>query len=162
MDAMNISSYEKNNIQEITQMFIITFSDSKGAKEGNNIGQLVLDLLSNTNESDFYCFIATENKKIIGSIICSRLSFETLENVFMLATVAVDTAFQRKGIGQKLIHFQINILKENGVELLITYGDPLYYNKVGFNYISEKIIKAPLKLSYPNGWLAQSLVSDEV
>jgi predicted N-acetyltransferase YhbS len=105
MDAMNISSYEKNNIQEITQMFIITFSDSKGAKEGNNIGELVLDLLSNTNESDFYCFIATENKKIIGSIICSRLSFETLENVFMLATVAVDTAFQRKGIGQKLIHF---------------------------------------------------------
>ena len=45
---------------------------------------------------------------------------------------------------------------------LFTYGDPNYYSKVGFKPITEKLIKAPLKLSYPEGWLAQSLVSDEI
>jgi len=38
----------------------------------------------------------------------------------------------------------------------------LYDNKVGFNYLSENIIKAPLKLNYLKGCSAQSFVRDEV
>ena len=63
---------------------------------------------------------------------------------------------------QKLINFGINRLKENGVRLVFTYGDPDFYSKVGFNIITEKIAKAPLKLTQPEGWLGQSLVSDEI
>jgi len=48
------------------------------------------------------------------------------------------------------------------VELIFTYGDPKFYSKVGFNLISEKLVKAPLKLTYPEGWLGQSLVSDNI
>ncbi len=67
-----------------------------------------------------------------------------------------------KGIGQKLINFGINELKENGVQIVFTYGDPAYYSKVGFNQITEEIVKAPLKMSQPEGWLGQSLVSDKI
>ena len=28
--------------------------------------------------------------------------------------------------------------------------------------IAEKLVKAPLKLTYPEGWLGQSLVGDEI
>ena len=61
-----------------------------------------------------------------------------------------------------MINFGLNTLKDNGVELAFTYGDPNFYSKVGFSVITEKLVKAPLKLSYPEGWLAQSLVSNEI
>lgn len=31
------------------------------------------------------------------------------------------------------------------------------YSKVGFQQISEEVVKAPLELTQPEGWLAQSL-----
>jgi len=48
------------------------------------------------------------------------------------------------------------------VNVVITYGDPSFYSKVGFEPLSEKIIKAPVTLSMPDGWLAQSLTEDPV
>ena len=76
--------------------------------------------------------------------------------------MAIQTSRQGKGIGQKLISFGVNHLKKNGVSVVFTYGDPNFYSKVDFNQITEKIAKAPFKLSQPEGWLAQSLVGDEI
>ena len=56
-----------------------------------------------------------------------------------------------------IINFGISHLKSQGVNLVFTYGDPNFYSRVGFKPVSESTIKAPLKLSYPEGWLAQSL-----
>ena len=159
---MKFSAYNPSDIEEIKQLFVKTFSDSEGKSEGLLIGNLVHDLISNTNSHDLYGFVATENKQIIGCIFFSKLTFENEIKAFLLSPVAIHTDFQKQGIGQKLINFGLNILKENGVKLIFTYGDSNYYSKVGFNPIAETLIKAPLKLSYPEGWLAQSLVSNEI
>ena len=53
-------------------------------------------------------------------------------------------------------------MKNNDVDLIFTYGDPHYYSKVGFIHITEEIAKAPLKMTFPEGWLAQSLTSDKI
>jgi putative acetyltransferase len=159
---MKLSTYNPGNIEEIKQLFTKTFSDSEGQSEGLLIGDLAYDLMTNTDAHDLYCFVASENDLIIGSIILSRLTFESEVNAFILSPVAIHTSYHGKGIGQKLINFGLNTLKENGVELAFTYGDPRFYSKVGFSIITEKVIKAPLKLSYPEGWLGQSLVSDEI
>ena len=71
--------------------------------------------------------------------------------------MAVATDHQGQKLGQRLISYGIEHLKSLGVELLFTYGDPNFYSKVGFTQISEVIVQAPLNLSYPEGWLAQSL-----
>lgn len=159
---MIFSKYNQDNFEKIKQLFTDTFSDSEGKSEGLLIGNLVHQLLTNTAAQDLYCFVATENEQIIGSIIFSKLSFESDINAFILSPVAISTIYQRKGVGQELINFGINSLKENGVELVFTYGDPNFYSKVGFNQITEKLVKAPLKLSYPEGWLCQSLASSEI
>ncbi len=159
---MKLSTYNPRNIEEIKQIFTKTFSDSEGQSEGVLIGDLAYDLMTNTDAHDLYCFVASENDLIIGSIILSRLTFKSEVNAFILSPVAIHTSDQGKGIGQKLIDFGLNSLKENGVELAFTYGDPSFYSKVGFSIIAEKVVKAPLKLTYPEGWLAQSLVSDEI
>ena len=159
---MELLAYKSSNIKEIKQLFTNVFSASEGQTEGLLIGNLAYDLMTGTSVQDLYGFVAIENEKIIGSIIFTRLTFEHEVNAFLLSPVAIHTNYQKKGIGQKLIKFGINHLKENGVELVFTYGDYQFYSKVGFNLITEKIAKAPLKLTYPEGWLAQSLVSDEV
>ncbi len=159
---MNISTYRKSEIEEIKQLFTSVFTASEGQSEGLALGNLVYDLMINTNVEDLYGFIATDHEDIIGSIFFSRIKFDSDVNAFILSPVAIHTDYQRKGIGQKLIIFGINYLKENNVELIFTYGDPNFYSKVGFTLIDENIIKAPLKLSYPEGWLVQSLVSNAI
>ena len=159
---MKISTYTPNHADEIEQLFVKTFSDSEGRSEGEVIGSLVRDFMDNTDADDLYCFIATENGKIIASIFFTRMKFESGINAFILSPVATHTDHQGKGVGQKLINFGLNALKEDGVELAITYGDPRFYLKVGFGVITEQIIPAPLNLKYPEGWLAQSLVGDEI
>lgn len=81
---------------------------------------------------------------------------------FILSPVAVDTAHQGNGVGQRLIAFGIQRLKEQGVDLVFTYGDSRFYSKVGFQPVSETCVKAPLKLSRPDAWLAQSLTGDSI
>lgn len=159
---MGISTYKKSSIKEIKQLFTRVFSDSEGPSEGSLIGNLAFDLIETTASKDIYGFVATENDQIIGSIFFTRLIFENGVNTFILAPVAIHTDWQGRGIGQKLIKYGIDHLKKKGVTLMFTYGDPNYYSKVGFSQITEKVAKAPLKLSQPEGWLCQSLVGSEI
>ncbi len=159
---MKLSVYNPEKVAEIKQLFTKTFSDSEGQSEGLIIGNLTHDLLTTIDAQGLYCFVATENEQIIAGIIFSKLTFESETKAFILSPVAVHTSYQRKGIGQDLINFGLKMLKENGVELAFTYGDPNFYSKVGFSVITEKVVKAPLKLSYPEGWLGQSLISDVI
>jgi len=151
------------SIKEIKELFNKTFSDSEGEEEGILIGNLAYDLIKNTNSKDLFVYNAVENEKIVGSIIFSRLSFEKSQvTAFLLAPVAVHTDYQGRGIGQKLINYGHDDLKKNGVKLVFTYGDINFYSKVGYNIISEEKVKAPINLSYPEGWMAQSLIDNEV
>lgn len=159
---MKLSTYNPNNTEEIKQLFTATFSNSEGKSEGLLIGNLVTDLMTDTDTCDLSVFIATEKEQIIGSIIFSRLKFESEINAFLLSPVAVHTSVQGKGIGQKLITFGLNALRTTGVELVVTYGDPSFYSKVGFAAISQSVVKPPLTLSQPEGWLGQSLVDNEI
>jgi len=160
---MKLSAYNPDNIEEIKQLFTKTFSDSEGQSEGLLIGNLSYDLMTTTKVYDLYGFVAIDNDKIIGSIFFSKLSFDKSDvNAFILSPVAIHTNYQGKGIGQELINFGLNTLKEDDVELVFTYGDPDFYSKVGFIPITEKLVKAPFKLMYPEGWLGQSFVNDKI
>ncbi len=159
---MELTKFKPKNKSEIEQLFIKTFSDSEGQSEGNLIGCLVLDFIDNTDPKDLYCFVAIEDNQIIGSIFFSRMTFEENISAFILAPVAIHTDHQKKGIGQKLINFGLNNLKADGVKLVLTYGDPNFYSKVGFHVVTEELVPAPLTLKYPEGWLAQSLTGKEI
>jgi predicted N-acetyltransferase YhbS len=82
---------------------------------------------------------------------------EKESEMFILGPLAVQTERQGEGVGQRLIHYGIKELKERGIRILVTYGDPSFYSKTGFKQIDEGIIEPPLKLSQPEGWLAQTL-----
>lgn len=159
---MNVLMYTPDQTEEIKSLFTTVFSDSEGQSEGILIGNLAYELMTETDRKDLYGFVAIEDIKIIGCIFFSRLSFESDICAFILSPVAVHTEHQGKGIGQQLIKYGIMRLKDEGVELVMTYGDPDFYSKVGFKPVEEEIVKAPLPLTYPGGWLGQSLVSNSI
>jgi putative acetyltransferase len=159
---MKISAYTSDEADEIKTMFTKTFSDSEGESEGAIVGGLAGELMRSTGESDLYGFVARDGVDLVSSILFSRMWFERKVEAFILAPVATRTDQQRRCVGQNLINFGLNTLKNDGVELVLTYGDPHFYSKVGFRVIAEALIPPPFKLSRPEGWMAQSLVGDQI
>ena len=146
-----------NSHQSISNLFTSVFTSSEGKKEGRLIGNLASELSSGIDNQEIICFGTYDKESIIGVIFFTRLRFTQALQVYMLAPVAVSTIYQGKGVGQALIKYGLNELKKRSVAVVITYGDPSFYSKVGFQELSENIIQPPLKLSLPEGWLGQSL-----
>ena len=146
-------------------MFTQSFTASEGPEEGNLIGSLVKQFLTITPQDQLRVFIATnKDNDIVGGVIFSKMRFEQpgVANTWLLSPAAVATGVQGTGVGQKLIAYAHSLLKQEGVQTLVTYGDIKFYSKVGYQPIKESIVPAPLPLSYPEGWIAQSLVGPTI
>ena len=108
---MNYKILDKNRQGELTNLFTSVFTLSEGEKEGRLIGNLVSKLSSGIDNQEIICIGAYEGESIIGSIFFTRLRFNEAKRVYMLAPVAVRKEHQRKGIGQALINFGLDELK---------------------------------------------------
>jgi len=159
---MNHKILDKKSHQEITKLFTSAFTTSEGDKEGRLVGKLASELSSGIDNQNIICYGTVEEETIIAAIFFTRLRFEIDIEVYMLAPVAVNTEHQRKGIGQALINYGLTEIKNRSVAVVVTYGDPSFYSKLGFQPLSENVIQAPLKLSMPEGWLGQSLIEDQI
>ncbi len=158
---MVVSQDIEGQEQGIIDLFTETFTASEGAKEGALIGNLAKNLIYHTPETDIHIFTASEAGELLGAIMFSRITYnEEGRTIFVLAPVAVVPTHQGRGIGQKLLRHGLDTLRDGGVDMVLTYGDPTYYSKVGFEPITEEFAQAPFKLKYPHGWLGKSLTND--
>ena len=154
---MNFSILDKDSKDEVANLFTSVFSSSEGEQEGRLIGNLASVLAWRTENLEIICIGAYADRAMIGAIFFSRLRFDEPIEAYMLAPVAVSTAHQGRGNGQALIRFGLQVLRNRFATVAVTYGDPAFYAKVGFQALSEGVIQAPLRLSMPEGWLGQSL-----
>ena len=159
---MNFSILDKSNKDEITNLFCSVFCSSEGEEEGELIGTLAAKLAERINNQEIICIGAVEEQLLVAVIFFTRLKFTEPVQAYMLAPVAVSTAHQNKGIGQALIQFGLKELKNRSVTLAVTYGDPAFYSKVGFEALSLNVIQAPCQPSMPEGWLGQSLSTETI
>lgn len=160
---MEYSSGNKGREREITDLFIAAFTASEGTEEGELIGNFVMHMFDRTPERDLFVFVAEDAGEIVGSVIFSRLIYDQdSRTVFILSPLAVATDHQGKGIGQKLLKYGFKSLEAAHVDVVLTYGDPGFYSKVGFSQITEAFAAAPFALTRPEGWLALSLTDTEL
>lgn len=159
---MNFERIGSERAYTLTQLFAETFGSSEGPEEGALIGRLVTKLGASIDNSEIICFGAFKNEELIGAIFFTKLKFSDEAPIYMLAPVAVSTNHQKSGIGKALIKHGLNDLANGGALAAVTYGDPSYYEKLGFQPLSESVIKAPLDLSMPHGWLGQSLSEEPI
>jgi predicted N-acetyltransferase YhbS len=155
---MDYSTDYTTHAEAIVELFASTFTASEGAEEGALIGALARRLIAETPAEDLRVFTAWEDGTLVGVIFFTRLTYEgDPRTVFMMAPVAVATVHQGKGIGQRLINHGLGALRQAGVDIAVTYGDPVFYGRVGFKPVTEADLPAPLPLQQPQGWSAQSL-----
>jgi predicted N-acetyltransferase YhbS len=157
---MNEPSYrllDPERTSELPPFFSRVFADSEGEKEGELIGALVRNLVTETPVADVRMVVAVQDGDLVGALLLTRLTTPKERDLFLMAPVAVKTEAQGKGIGQGLIRFSRQLLMAEGIRLLITYGDPSFYGKGGFVPVTVDQIPAPFTLSQPQGWLAQTL-----
>ena len=160
---MDFSTTVQGREQEIVDLFAATFAASEGPDEGALIGKLARDQMGGTAPADLFVFTAWEGETLVGGIVFSRLVYpEDARVVFVLAPVAVVPDRQGTGIGQKLLAHGLAHLRDAGIDIALTYGDPKYYAKVGFVPITQDFAAAPFDLQYPHGWLGQSLTAAEM
>jgi putative acetyltransferase len=159
---MNFRILDDSNKDEVASLFTSAFSSSEGEQEGKLVGSLASALATRIDNQEIICIGAYADGTMIGAIFFTRLRFEEPIEAFMLAPVAVSTAHQGRGVGQALIKFGLEQLKNRSTTLAVTYGDPAFYSKVGFQALSEEIIQAPLPLSMPEGWLVQPLSGEAI
>ena len=153
---------DRSSQEEVADLFRSVFSSSEGEKEGELIGTLAARLSSRTDNDEIVCICAYDEEAIAGAIFFSRLRFDEPIVAYMLAPVAVGTKHQGIGVGQALINYGLKELRSRNVSVAVTYGNPSFYSKVGFQTLPESVILAPLKLSMPEGWLGQSLKHEPI
>ena len=108
------------------RLFTATFSDSEGEAEGSAVGSLAGELLRTTEPADIRGFVARADGDLPAGILFSRLRFERAIEAFLLAPVAVRTDCQCRGLGRSRIRYGLTLLQQDGVELVLTYGDPCF------------------------------------
>lgn len=139
-----------NRQAELIDLFEAAFSASEGEAEGRLISELVKDLLESTPDQDLLVVTGLEQDKLAAAILFSRLKFEgDARVVFLLSPVAVHPSFQRQGIGQAILNFGLERLRERHVYLVVTYGDPNYYGQVGFQLSTRRLCRRLLSLANP-------------
>ena len=159
---MHISDYRQIVCDKIRSLFESTFTESDGPEEAMLIGKLVQELMATAAPQELFGFVTCDEAQLVGCIFLTPMTFDVGVSAFLLAPVAVKTEFQGRGIGQQLIRHGLSQMQKQGVELVITYGDPNYYSKVGFVPITESFAKAPYPLSQPQGWQCLVLSGDEL
>lgn len=159
---MNFKIFDRDNQEGVATLFTSVFSSSEGEQEGKLIGSLASALAARTDNQEIIGIAAYEEELMIGAAFFTRLRFDEPIEAFLLAPVAVSTAHQRCGVGQALINHGLRELRKRSVAFAVTYGDPAFYSKVGFQALSKDVIQAPLQLSMPEGWLGQSLSEGKI
>ncbi len=159
---MKFRTHNTDETQLIATLCGSVFADSEGEAEGALIGKLAANLFELTDDDDLHNYVADDSGQIVGTIFFSRLRFETDIDAFILGPVAVRSDQQGAGIGKNLIRHGLNDLQRRGVEMVLTYGDPAYYQQVGFQQISPATVRAPFELSQPHGWLGQSFTENPI
>lgn len=142
----------------VIALFNATFTASEGADEGAAIAAFVTRMLADTPAPDWCAHVAHQGNTLVAAVVFSRLSYsQDPRSVFILSPMAVAPDHQGQGIGQALIRHGLADLRQCGVDVAVTYGDPAFYTRVGFQTVDTAMVPAPLALSQPQGWLAQDL-----
>lgn len=111
---MQLAWFEAHQAAEVQALFTRTFSDAEGPAEGELVGGLVRNLMTDTDPRDVLGFVAMDKGRVVAGIFFSRLTFDTPVEAFLLSPEAVQPDHQGRGIGQRLIRFGLERLKEMG------------------------------------------------
>lgn len=148
-------------VDQIVDVYRTAFSAAEGPEAGHAVAGLARDLIIKTPKTDLRVFHTADAGFVSAAIMFTTLDYpEDTRDVMLLSPVAVAPRYQGKRIGPSLIRLGLEHLRRDAVDVVLTYGDPKFYRKVGFAPITTRHARPPLPLSQPEGWLGQSLLHE--
>lgn len=160
---MRISKTIEGREEAIARLFTDAFTAAEGATEGALVGKLARALLRTTPAGDLHAFTAETDSGLIAAVLFTSLGCaDDPRRVVLLSPMAVAPGHQRRGLGQALLRAALADLREGGVDIVMTYGDPAFYGKLGFRPVPEETLPAPLPLSRPEGWIGLPLSEERI
>ncbi len=123
-------------------------------EENEEVAELAVGILRHTSTPASLSLVAC-----IGEAIVAHVAFTPMNKAssgelvgYNLAPVGVHPDHQKAGLGSKLIEYGIERMREQGVTILLVYGDPAYYGRFGFNAEIAEPFAPPHPLEFPFGW----------
>ena len=156
---MNIAHILPNEKKEISNFFYDVFFQSEGKQEGLTLQELTLQLTDQIQDPSILGIKSHSNSEILGSLFLTQLQFQGGIQAYLLAPVGVHPNHQGKKIGTQLIEHAIQYLKSQNTPFLMTYGDPKYYSRFGFQWVNTQRVPSPHPLSQPDGWLYKGILA---
>jgi putative acetyltransferase len=102
--------------------------------------------------------VAEIDDQIVAHVLFSRMTVETSAGAVSaaaLAPMAVTPAYQRRGIGSRLIGYGLDRMREIGERIVLVVGHPAYYPRFGFSSEHARAIDHPFP---PEVFMALELV----
>ena len=122
---------------------------------------LVRALLTDASAQPVVSLLAFEDNRAVGHILFTRARLEPASPlaVALLAPLAVVPAFQRRGIGGRLIEQGVQALSAAGTDLVFVLGYPDYYSRHGFTPAGVQGFSAPYPLlpGQADAWMMRAL-----
>ena len=90
--------------------------------------------------------VAVKNNNVVGHLLFSPIRIESPDGstpAIALAPMSVLPAFQRQGIGSKLVRAGLEACRRLGHKIVVVVGHPDYYPRFGFTPARAKGLKAP-------------------
>lgn len=127
-----------------------------GAFPDEDLLPLVRDLLREATVA--LSLVGTIDSRLVGHVIFTRCSVaESSDRSALLGPLAVEPAWQRRGIGSAIVRNGLRRLKDEGVSQVFVLGDPAYYGRLGFLVESRIAPPYTLPTEWEGAWQSQSL-----
>lgn len=148
----------ESDTQAISDVVIAAFGDV----QGQEIADLITNLLADPSAQPLLTLVATTNDNVVGHILFSNARIKHSQRIVsatILAPLSVHPEYQNQGIGGRLIKEGLKRLKAADVELVFVLGHPDYYPKYGFSPAGIKGLDAshPIPPKNSGAWMVQEL-----
>ncbi|MEO1282870.1 MAG: N-acetyltransferase [Pseudomonadota bacterium] len=149
VDDIGIRPSTPNDFSDLVQLYPAAFPCE-------DLLPLVMDLLQ--GENSVISRVALNGSDLVGHIAFTPCHVgEDSVKTALLAPLAVEPAWQRKGVGSALMRAGLQELKDDGFAGVFVLGDPTYYVRFGFR--PEYDVKPPYALpaEWREAWQCQRL-----
>ncbi|MFI4964566.1 MAG: GNAT family N-acetyltransferase [Caulobacterales bacterium] len=97
------------------------------------------------DEDAMFELVAEADGEVAGHVLFSRLWADRFELYGALGPLAVHPAWQRQGLGAKLVRAGLESAREFGCHGVLVLGDPAYYGRFGFSADTAREVSAPYR-----------------
>ena len=136
--------------------------DAFGPEEGPEIARLVDALLEDETARPTLSLVAESDGALTGHVLFTSVRLDRAGDApeaRILSPLGVAATVQKQGVGSRLVHRGLEILGEQGVDLVFVLGHPSYYPRFGFRPAGALGFHAPYPIPEKNAaaWMVRAL-----